>query len=759
MEYRRKCTVCGKIYCYTDADVSSNNSNSILASLSSIATVAQVFGGTSLGAYAMSERADKFSNRIVDFKRCPNCNSASTIELTVAEWQEEQAKFQSAAAIGTLPTAEKESIDVNVNATTDSLLQRVHLFLEDSEWETADAYCEKILDVEPQNSYAYLGKFMAELHAHNLEELVTRDLLPTESGNYKKAVRFADSELSTLFSSLPNERAYYKASQRKNAAKDFADFQAAESMFRAISGFRDATEQADYCKQKATEADKDARYRRAQYAESENSSAALEKAIKEYEGLGAWKDSPNRLKVCRERLKDAIKQEKERERVKQEAAERRDAELRAQNEVNAKKAKQRRKIIITSISSVLLIAVGVVFAARVIIPNTNYRKAEKMVDAGQYEEAIAAFSAMDDYKDSKSRIQEAYYLQGKVFAESGDYEKAIIAFQLAGDYEGASDRITETYYQYGSALAKEQNYTDAIKAFISAGDYKDAKERILEMHYLNGNALLFAERYDSAVDAFKAANDYEDSRERLLEAYYQWGLEFLERGAYENAIDCFDSTRNYKDTNERISESYYLLAEQFKEKKDYEIALTYYQKAGFWYKDVEAQKDEVVQRCYDAAIEKSCNNQYAEASHLFEIISAYMDVSDYIKGCGLMLTNYDEFGEEFNLQSLYNQIDDLSVSSEFKSQLLNLPQMQTLLQLNGTWVGTIGRDQKKTISFNYGQIRDGNATFTLYYSKSDGYYYSYWNSTIKTYLRNIGDNSFEYTLTNNNRECHVFNKQ
>ena len=51
------------------------------------------------------------------------------------------------------------------------LLKRAFLFLEDGDWQEADAYCEKVLDVDPENAQAYLGKLMAELQVRKPEAL------------------------------------------------------------------------------------------------------------------------------------------------------------------------------------------------------------------------------------------------------------------------------------------------------------------------------------------------------------------------------------------------------------------------------------------------------------------------------------------------------------------------------------------------------------------------------------------------------------
>lgn len=79
MEYVRKCKVCGKVYCYTDADLKKNKTNSISAGISAIGTIASLFGGGSMltSAY-LNNQTDKYGDRVVDYTKCPNCNSTRT---------------------------------------------------------------------------------------------------------------------------------------------------------------------------------------------------------------------------------------------------------------------------------------------------------------------------------------------------------------------------------------------------------------------------------------------------------------------------------------------------------------------------------------------------------------------------------------------------------------------------------------------------------------------------------------------------------
>ncbi|NLC26500.1 MAG: toll/interleukin-1 receptor domain-containing protein, partial [Fastidiosipila sp.] len=76
-----------------------------------------------------------------------------------------------------------------------SLLDRASLFLEDGDWASADQYCERVLDQDPRNALAYLGKLMAEFRVKHQEGLADCAEPFEENSNYQKAARFADDNL------------------------------------------------------------------------------------------------------------------------------------------------------------------------------------------------------------------------------------------------------------------------------------------------------------------------------------------------------------------------------------------------------------------------------------------------------------------------------------------------------------------------------------------------------------------------------------
>ena len=69
------------------------------------------------------------------------------------------------------PGAKAVSDAPSGNPTVNSLLKRAFIFLEDGDWQSADEYCEKVLDLDPENAEAYLGKLMAELKVRKRDDL------------------------------------------------------------------------------------------------------------------------------------------------------------------------------------------------------------------------------------------------------------------------------------------------------------------------------------------------------------------------------------------------------------------------------------------------------------------------------------------------------------------------------------------------------------------------------------------------------------
>ena len=92
-------------------------------------------------------------------------------------------------------TADAPISDSFTNTNIAPLLERTFLFLEDGDFESANEYAEKVLDLDPKCARAYLAKLMVDLKSKHKEDLRNCPEPFSNNGNYQKVLRFGDSNL------------------------------------------------------------------------------------------------------------------------------------------------------------------------------------------------------------------------------------------------------------------------------------------------------------------------------------------------------------------------------------------------------------------------------------------------------------------------------------------------------------------------------------------------------------------------------------
>ena len=173
-------------------------------------------------------------------------------------------------------TVVKETVSAGATNTA-SLLKRAFMFLEDGDWESADEYCEKVLDMDPENAQAYLGKLMAECKAKTQEGLKDCELSFENSNNYQKVVRFSEKEVSDELASYiehikeRNENArlegiYSKATKlmnsvsQKNISAADRTLNEAANLFNSIITYKDSAELKKKCVEQVESIQRNANY-------------------------------------------------------------------------------------------------------------------------------------------------------------------------------------------------------------------------------------------------------------------------------------------------------------------------------------------------------------------------------------------------------------------------------------------------------------------------------------------------------------------
>ena len=214
----------------------------------------------------------------------------------------------------------RESVAVNSgNANEESLLKRAFMFLEDSDWDSADEYCEKVLDIDPENARAYLGKLMAECRACRIEDLQNCEQPFDGSGNYEKVLRFADPDLAETLKDFNSYIIYKGAVNAMTAADSENEYKAAAEMFKTVPGFKDADSLVEKCLDNAETCRKDTLYNSACFNMTGNIIRNYESAIRKFETISGWKDADEKIYACQKKIEE-IKAKEEKSRIASEKA-------------------------------------------------------------------------------------------------------------------------------------------------------------------------------------------------------------------------------------------------------------------------------------------------------------------------------------------------------------------------------------------------------------------------------------------------------
>ena len=143
------------------------------------------------------------------YQKCPKCGAAGTMKRSDVTEQTVLSEKRNAALNG-IKTSEsmasnhktdneagvdKDTMSISIS-TLPAKLRRAFIFIEDEDWDRADEYLEKVLDEEPENAYAYLGKALIDIKVNSLEHLTSDDIAAlSENRNFKRAKKYANEEL------------------------------------------------------------------------------------------------------------------------------------------------------------------------------------------------------------------------------------------------------------------------------------------------------------------------------------------------------------------------------------------------------------------------------------------------------------------------------------------------------------------------------------------------------------------------------------
>ena len=405
----------------------------------------------------------------------------------------------------------RESVAVNSgNANEESLLKRAFMFLEDGDWSAADEYCEKVLDIDPENARAYLGKLMAECRACRLEDLQNCEQPFDDSGNYNKVLRFADSKLiETLKGYIAhinerNENArltgiYNRAVSAMNEANSENGYKAAAEIFKTVPGFKDADSLVEKCLDNAEICRKDALYNSARSQMTGNIIRNYESAIRMLESISGWKDADEQIYACQKKIEE-LKAKAEAERLE---AERKAEEHRIAVEKAKKKAK---KVFAIGTPIVCACFAFVLVLITVIIPKQKHNQAMELISSGDYD---SAYELLEEIGDNET-IASNKYDRAIKYIDSGNYKAAYMLLDGLS-YKDSAEKFASSKLKYEQAIIRKAKVGDIVYfgTYEQDNDTTNGKEDIewLVLAKENNRVLVIS---DKALDCQPYNSSYTD---------------------------------------------------------------------------------------------------------------------------------------------------------------------------------------------------------------------------------------------------------
>lgn len=410
------------------------------------------------------------------------------------------------------PTVIKETVVTSgtVNTNTAPLLKRAFMFLEDGEWSSANEYCEKVLDIDPECAQAYLGKLMAELRVKAKNDLADCPEPFDDRNNYKKTLRFCDDALrETLTGYITHIKErneltrltgiYTRALAKMNTADTEEDYKSAAEQFFTIRGFKDADTLADKCMEKAEFARNNRIYssaiREMEFGINDcyNEDSMIEcynNAIAQFQAIRGWKDADERISICRNRIEeinakvkaDCLQAEREAEerriRAEREAEERRIRTEREAEErrIATEKAAKKRKKTIAIVTPILCVCIAfAIILTQVIIPRQKYNKAVNMIDSGDYD---AAYAMLEELGNNEA-IAASKYDRAMERIDAQDYETAL-ALLNGVEYKDSEEKRESIKPNYYRALFTDASVGDTIVfgSYEQDNDTSNGKEDV-----------------------------------------------------------------------------------------------------------------------------------------------------------------------------------------------------------------------------------------------------------------------------------------
>lgn len=469
-----------------------------------------------------------------------------------------------------------------------SLLDRAYLFMEDGDFESADEYLNRVLDIDPRHAPAYAAKVCVTFQIRKEADLANATFQFEDNADWQKALRFADPQQKAVYeeyatrvkervaiqirnyaydcavemaaipcsdrNKLDDEFALYKASctrsfgnrangnRRLNYQRNEATFnqavrtnepgdvserslKTAAGMFDAIKD-DEADEAAKHCRLLAEQAKQKAIYTSAITMRNKERKypSSLEKVAQMFMSIPDYKDAKDQAQYCVEEAESI------RAGLYSDAVNAMNAAGSESGKWNVAKKKLREYEL------------------------NEYRDVEtlRIKAAKRFDECLAAEKdAKQREEDAKQREEERLRRQAEAVAEKKKRITTLIcsavAVVIAAVIFVTQYAIPKGLYNQAEELLRAGSYEAASEKFIEVGNYFDAPERSKEPYYVWGMTLYNQKQYVDARAKFEDAEQYKDAQDMLKRCTYDYASMLYADGKSAEAISEFGTILGYQD--------------------------------------------------------------------------------------------------------------------------------------------------------------------------------------------------------------------
>ena len=500
----------------------------------------------------------------------------------------------------------EQNIDNKVKNDVQPLLTRMFMFLEDGNWEKADRYAERILDMNPKCANAYLGKLMVELRVQKLEQFSMLEESFEDNKNYKKYIQYADEEernkIEQLLYNIKSKPVYEEAILILRQADTAEECQAAKKKFESIEAYEDSEDQIRQCEEKIAKIT-ERNYNK--LVEAFNGAYVLhdyEVILERLQEIHDYKDSADYMTNCVKHIDylnamDLMEQgditclnnAKELLLGLDGFLDSNDKVTQIDEKINSilrKEARKKKFKMLSGLTLITAIVIGIIVLIVYFNSNTyKISKAKELVQDGKYQQARKILSEIE-YDDSMSK---AYEEIGDICFKRNSYNDALEIYQKINNKK----KIYDTKSKQAEVDIKNEDFDGAISIYEGMGEKEKVNDTLRKKAY----KLLETEKYVDAIAIFESLKD----KDNIRSSKQKWADSYLRRNEYNMAY------KIYKEIKDEAGKTAALAAKakELYGNKKYSAALKIYKKIGYT-----TQVKEIQKILKEKALYKKAKKQY-----------------------------------------------------------------------------------------------------------------------------------------------------